>query len=216
VAHGRDGAIRVVIGDRHPLFREGLARAIAAGDGLELAGEADDPWTALGDAARLQADVAVVDPSAPGRSEEELIDLISRAAGAARVVLLTARVDTALTHRAVAGGAAAVVAKSIDGAQLRRVVAAVARGQTVLAPEAQRRIAAELRAKRHDRLPKLAEREQEVLAGLAAGLSAPEIARELRLGTATIKTYLARLYAKLGVSDRAAAVAVAMREGLLD
>jgi len=131
-------------------------------------------------------------------------------------VVLTARAGDALAYRAVAGGAAAVLEKSVDSAELCRVVAAVHRGQKVLAPEARRRIVLELRSNRIDRLPRLAEREQQVLAGLSAGLSGPQIARRLDLGTATVKTYRARLYAKLGVSDRAAAVARAMREGLLE
>jgi two-component system nitrate/nitrite response regulator NarL len=206
----------VAIGDRHPLFRDSLARAIRAGDGLELASEADDPWAALDDVARLQPDVAVVDPSAPGRSEDEFVDRLSRSPGSTRFVLLTAHADAAVTYRAVAGGAAAVLGKGIDGPQLRRAVVAVSRGQKVLGPEAQRRIAAELRARQLEGFPRLTEREQQVLAGLAAGLSGPQIARGLRLGKATVKTYLSRLYVKLGVSDRAAAVAQAMRAGLIE
>ncbi|MCW3064094.1 MAG: two component transcriptional regulator, LuxR family [Solirubrobacterales bacterium] len=208
-------AIRVVIGDRHPLFRDAIARAVRADPTLELLTQSESPWTALRDVARLRPEVAVLDPSYPGRDDDELLDsLVSH--GSTRIVLLTARVDGALAFHAVARGVAAVLSKSLDGAQVCRAITAVVRGETVLAREAQGDIAAELRARRVDGRARLTERERQVLAGVAAGRSAPDIAGDLHLGTATVKTHLLRLYEKLGVSERAAAVAQAMRDGLLE
>src|SRR5581483_8365404 len=95
-------------------------------------------------------------------------------------------------------------------------IAAVARGETVLAPEAQAGLAAEVRLRAAPAGPSLSPREREVLAMVAQGDSAPDIAATLHLSAATIKGHLQSLYEKLGVSDRAAAVAEAMRRGLLE
>jgi two-component system, NarL family, nitrate/nitrite response regulator NarL len=90
------------------------------------------------------------------------------------------------------------------------------RGHTVIAPSAQSDMAREIRLRaRHQQAP-LSAREQQILRLVAAGRSAPEIARELHLATATVKTHLLHLYEKLEVSERAAAVAQAMRRGLLE
>jgi two-component system nitrate/nitrite response regulator NarL len=208
-------AIRVAIADRHPLFRDAIARAVRAEPGLELVTEADSPWTALEEIARLRPDVAVLDPSCPGTDGDALLDSLAEHDGGTRIVLLTARVDGALAWSAVSRGLAAVLSKSVDGGQVCRTIAAVVRGDTVLAAEAQSGIAAELRARSPGGRGRLTERELQVLTGIAAGRSAGDIARELHLATPTVKTYLLRLYSKLGVSERAAAVAQAMRDGLI-
>jgi len=209
----RSEAIRVVVGDAHPLFRDAIARAIRTDPRLELASAAASAWAALHDIARLAPDVAVLDP---GPDIEALLRAFGPRDAAARLILLTARVDGALTVGALAGGAAAVLSKDLDGEEVCGAIAAVVRGETVLAPEAQRCVAAELRARGLTGRTRLTEREQQVLAGIAGGRKAPDIAEDLHLGTATIKTHLMRLYEKLGVSERAAAVAAAMREGLLE
>jgi two-component system nitrate/nitrite response regulator NarL len=157
----------------------------------------------------------VLAPSFPGADDDALLDTLAAHDGATRIVLLTARVDGALAWSAVSRGVAAVLSKSVDGGQVCRAIAAVVRGDTVLATEAQGRIAAELRARSPGRRGRLTERELQMLTGIAAGRGARDIARELHLATPTVKTHLLRLYAKLGVSDRAAAVAQAMRDGLV-
>jgi two-component system nitrate/nitrite response regulator NarL len=207
--------IRVVIADRHPLYLDAMARAIRADQRLELTSEAPDPWDAVDEVARTRPEVAVLDPAGPAGDEDELLAALAARRGATRFVLLTARTATC-SFRAVAGGAAAVLGKGIDGPELCRAVIAVASGRHVLASEARRCIALELRSRRDDGRVRLAGREREVLLGIAAGRSAPSIAADLQLGSSTVKTYTARLYAKLGVSDRAAAVAQAMRRGLLE
>jgi len=98
----------------------------------------------------------------------------------------------------------------------RDAIAAVARGETVLAPEVQAGIAREIRLRSGDERPVLTAREREILGMTADGYSAPEIAERLTLSPTTVRTHLQHLYDKLGVSDRAAAVAEAMRRGLLE
>ena len=134
-----------------------------------------------------------------------------------RVLVLSAFVDGAVVHRALAAGAAGYLAKSAERAVVCDAVEAIARGDTVLDPSLQSALVAEVRAQgvESDR-PWLTEREREVLVLVAEGLSAPAIGKRLHLAPGTVKTHLGHLYEKLGVSDRAACVAEAMRRGLLE
>ena len=134
-----------------------------------------------------------------------------------RVVLLSAHVDSDVVYQAVAAGASGYLSKEAEAGQICDAVAAVARGETVFAAQVQAALAGEIQ--RHADLgdrPVLSEREREVLVRIADGLSAPEIGAQLHLSPATVKTHLQSLYDKLGVSERAAAVAEAMRRGLLE
>jgi two-component system nitrate/nitrite response regulator NarL len=130
--------------------------------------------------------------------------------------MLSASVDSAVVFRAVANGVSAYLTKDSDRATICDAVSAVARGQTVLAPQVQAGLADEVRLHAHDTRPALSPREHEILEKTASGLSAPDIARELQISAATVKTHLRNIYEKLGVSERAAAVAEAMRRGLLE
>jgi two-component system nitrate/nitrite response regulator NarL len=133
-----------------------------------------------------------------------------------RIAFLSAYLDAPVVYTAVAGGAAAYLSKEADRQEICDAITAVARGQTIFAPQVQAGIAQEVRMRREDDRPALTAREREVLELTAGGRSAPQIAEQLFLSTATVKTHLQRLYEKLGVSDRAAAVAEAMRRGLLE
>jgi two-component system nitrate/nitrite response regulator NarL len=120
-------------------------------------------------------------------------------------------------YRSIASGARAYLVKTARASAIGDAVLAVARGQSVFPPEVQTGLASEIRMRRElaDR-PLLSPRELDVLRLAADGLSAGEIATELHLSAATVKSHLQRVYEKLEVSDRAAAVAQAMRRGLLD
>jgi two-component system nitrate/nitrite response regulator NarL len=208
--------VRVFVADDHPMYREGLVRAIRDRPDLELVGESADGRTALPEIRRLAPDVAVLDVRMPGLTGTEVLNAIARERIATRVVFLSAHVDSDLVYRAVALGAAAFLSKEADRAAIFDAVAAVARGATVLSPEVQSGLAAQIQLRGTERRPMLSPREQEVLRLVAEGGSAPQIARRLHLSPSTVKTHLQSLYEKLGVSDRAAAVAVAMRSGLLE
>jgi two-component system, NarL family, nitrate/nitrite response regulator NarL len=208
--------VRVLVADDHPMYREGLVRAIKERPDLEFVGECADGRTALPEIRRLTPDVAVLDVRMPGLTGTEVLNAIARERIATRVVFLSAHVDSDLVYRAVALGAAAYLSKEADRAAIFDAVAAVARGQTVLSPEIQSGLAAQIQLRETATRPVLSPREQEVLRLIAEGSSAPEIARQLHLSPSTVKTHLQSLYEKLGVSDRAAAVASAMRAGLLE
>ena len=120
-------------------------------------------------------------------------------------------------HSVLAAGAAGYLAKTVERAEVCDAIEAVARGETVLPPSLQAGLVAEVRALgAAPERPWLTEREHEVLVLIAEGLSAPGVAARLHLAPGTVKTHLGHLYDKLGVSDRAACVAEAMRRGLLE
>jgi two-component system nitrate/nitrite response regulator NarL len=131
-------------------------------------------------------------------------------------VFLSAYVDSAVAYRAVAEGAAGFLSKEASSQSVCEAIVAASRGETVMSPEVQSGIAEEIRLRSAPERLSLSARENEVLALIAEGLSAPDIGKRLHLSPATIKGHLQSLYEKLGVSERAAAVAEAMRRGLLE
>jgi two-component system, NarL family, nitrate/nitrite response regulator NarL len=206
----------VVVADDHPVYRGAIAGIVEAHPELELVGEADTGRKALELIVGVRPDVAVLDVRMPDLDGISVLRAVVRDRLATRVMLLSAEVDGATAHDAVAAGAAGYVSKRSGAADIGRAIMAVVRGDTVLAPEIQSGLAAEIRA-RADASPRLlSDRELEVLRMTADGRSAPEIGKELFLSAATVKTHLQRIYEKLGVTDRASAVAEGMRRGLLE
>ncbi len=215
-AAGARSRVRVVVADDHPLFREAVVRAVRDRPDLELVGAAADGREALGMIREERPDVAVLDLKMPGLDGLKVLNALRREELPTRVVLLSAFLDGAMAFEAMAGGAAAFLSKDAERGRITDTVAAVSRGETVLAPELQAGLAEEIRLRSGGTQPGLSAREREILGHIAEGRSAPEIARRLFLSPATVKSHLGALYEKLGVSDRAAAVAEAMRRGLLE
>ena len=131
-------------------------------------------------------------------------------------LILSAITDSAVVFEALQSGAQGYLSKESRRAEIVDAVQQVARGRTVVPPELTGGLADQIRLRAQRSGPVLSEREQQVLQGFARGKSIPELAAELYLGASTVKTHTSRLYEKLGVSDRAAAVAEAMRRGLLE
>ena len=208
--------VRVLVADDHPLFREGVARAIKEWPELELIGEVADGRAAL-DLIRAELPhVAVVDMRLPGLDGAEIAAAVTRDGLSTRVLLLSAFSDEQIVFRALEAGAAGYLTKESTRDEIARAALAVGRGGTVLAPELAAGLASQIRQRGLGDTPILTKREREVLVLLSDGKSAPQIASQLFLGTTTVKSHLGRLYEKLGVSDRAAAVAEAMRRGLIE
>jgi two-component system nitrate/nitrite response regulator NarL len=208
--------VRVLVADDHPLFRDGLARAIHAHPELQLLGHVSDGAKALAAIRRHEPDVAVLDIDMPGLSGLEVLAQVVDEDLPTRIVLISSHFDGRTVHAAVAGGAFGVLSKDAGAEQIGAAVTAALDGEVVLSPAASSSLAKAVRE--HRGAPAdlvLTEREQEVLGLIAEGRSAPEIGSALHLAPATVKSHLHTLYTKLGVSDRAAAVAVAMRRGIL-
>jgi two-component system nitrate/nitrite response regulator NarL len=208
--------VRVLVADDHPLYRESVVRAVRDRPDFELVGEASGGREALDEIRRLAPDVAVLDLKMPELDGLQILNAVRRESLPTRVVLLSAFLEGAVVYQAVAGGAAAYLSKDAERTTICEAIAAVARGETVLSSEAQAGIAAEVRVRGREERPALTPREQEILVMVAAGKAAPEIAGQLHLSPATVKGHLQAIYEKLGVSERAAAVAEGMRRGLLE
>ncbi|HEU4974182.1 MAG TPA: response regulator transcription factor [Baekduia sp.] len=208
--------LRVLVADDHPLFREAVVRAVKERPEFDLVGEAADGAEALEAIRERSPDVAVLDVKMPGLDGLQVLNAVRRDGLPTRVLLLSAFVDGTVAFEAVAAGAAAFLSKEADRRRIADTIAAVGRGETVLDPDIQAGLAAEIRLRGAKERPALSERERQVLEQIAAGRSAPQIAELLFLSTGTVKSHLQSLYEKLGVSDRAAAVAEAMRRGLIE
>jgi two-component system, NarL family, nitrate/nitrite response regulator NarL len=213
---GREGKIRLYIADDHPVFLDGLVRTVRERPELELVGQGRDGREALADLARMRPDVAVIDLRMRGLSGTEVLRAARRDGLETRIILLSADTESESVYSAVAAGAAGYLSKESDREEILDAVSAAARGEAVLSPDVHTGLAAAVRRREAAPRPVMTAREREILALTAEGRSAPEIARDLHLSPATVKGHLQSLYEKLGVSDRAAAVAAAMRRGLLE
>lgn len=208
--------VRVVVADDHPLFREGLVRALTGSGQIEIAGEAANGLEALELIAAHRPDVALIDLQMPGLDGAQVAAAVVRDELPTRVLLVSAHADAALVYHALQQGAAGYLPKESSRSEIVTAVLDCAAGRDVVAPELASGLAAEIRRRAEPSGPSLSAREREVLKHIAEGASVPMIAKELFLAPSTIKTHVQRLYEKLGVGDRAAAVAEAMRRGLLE
>ena len=208
----------MVVADDHPIYREGIVRAINERPDLELVGEAADGGEALEQIKELAPEVAVLDIRMPGLDGTQVLAAMRRDGLETQVLFLSAFMEPELTYRTVANGARGYLSKESSRQEVCDAIVTIARGGTALAAEAQAGLAHEIqeRERTGGRPLQLTGREQEVLNLVAQGHSAPDIASDLHLSTTTVKSHLHSLYEKLGVSDRAAAVAEAMRRGLLE
>ncbi|HET6829733.1 MAG TPA: response regulator transcription factor [Solirubrobacterales bacterium] len=208
--------LTILIADDHPVYRQGLERAIGERPDLELVGSTADGREALERIHELEPDIAVVDVRMPGLDGLKIVGAVQRDGLRTKVMLLTGYEDSTAAYKALAEGAAGYVSKASDHTELCESIVAAGRGETVIAPQFAAGIATEIQLRETSERPALTGREGEVLRLLAEGRTAARIGEELHLSEATVKTHLHNLYDKLGVSDRAAAVATAMRWGLLE
>jgi two-component system nitrate/nitrite response regulator NarL len=208
--------IRVLVADDHPLYREGVIRALSASGQVEIVAEAADGRAALTQIQEHQPDVALVDYKLPELDGVAVANAVVRDGLPTRVLLVSAFTDSGVVYQALETGASGFVSKEARREQIVDAVLACARGEDVIPPDIATGLVSEIRLRKQDDRPALTPREQEILRLIAAGKSLPEIAKELYLGLTTVKTHVQHLYDKLGVSDRAAAVASAMRRGLIE
>ncbi|CAM3599552.1 response regulator transcription factor [Mycobacterium frederiksbergense] len=208
--------VRVVVGDDHPMFRDGVVRALAASGSIDVVAEADDGVAALELIRTHRPAVALLDYRMPGMDGSEVAAAVTRDQLPTRVLLISAHDESAIVYKALQDGAAGFLSKESTRSELVDAVLACARGRDVIAPALAASLAGEIRRRHEPDVPTLSAREAEVLAMIARGLTIPAMAKELYLAPSTVKTHVQRLYEKLGVGDRGAAVAEAMRRKLLD
>jgi DNA-binding NarL/FixJ family response regulator len=203
--------VRVILVDDHPVVREGLRAVLSAESDLSVVGECGSGEEAVRLAGRLRPDVVLMDLRLPGVDGVEATAGIV-AAGAGHVLVLTTYDSDGDIVRALAAGATGYLLKDAPRGELAAAVRAAARGETVLAAPVAARLATHVRGAAR---PALTPREVQVLRAVARGLSNPDIGRELFIGEATVKSHVTRIFEKLGVNDRTAAVTAAIARGIL-
>jgi two-component system nitrate/nitrite response regulator NarL len=209
--------IRVLIADDHPVYREGLARNWEASPRITVVGAVGDGRMALAMLEELVPDVAIIDLRLPEIDGFQLLDRLAEAESPTRALVLTAYMDSSTVYRAFTTGARGFLEKAASFRDITEAVLTIGSGGTVIAPFAQEVLARELRTRRESEAkPALTAREIEILRLAADGYPAQQIANELHISLATVKTHLQHVYEKLGVSDRASAVAQAIRRGVLN
>lgn len=208
--------VRVVVGDDHPMFREGVVRALASSGVIDVVAEADNGADALELIKVHQPAVALLDYRMPRLDGAQVAAAVVRDELPTRVLLVSAHDESAIVYTALQQGAAGFLSKESTRSELVSAVLSCAKGHDVIAPGLAAGLAGEIRRRNEPDVPVLSPREREVLNLIAQGRSIPAMAKELYLAPSTVKTHVQRLYEKLGVSDRGAAVAEAMRRRLLD
>jgi two-component system nitrate/nitrite response regulator NarL len=206
--------ISVFVADDHPVFREAIGRAVKARPDFALVGLAADGREALDGIRDAVPAISLVDQHLPSLLGTDILRPVQREAVPTRVIVLSASDSAPLVYDALRLGATGFLTKMATMAEIWDAIVAVARGRIVVAPEAQSALVGEMRARSQPERPVLSQREAQVLALIAEGLSVPRISDRLIVGASTVKTHVRNLFEKLGVRDRAAAVAEGMRRGL--
>jgi len=204
--------IRLLVVDDHPVVRNGLCSLFDHDPEFDVLGEAGDGAEAVRLAQELRPDVILMDLRMPGMDGVTAITELTSRGVKARVLVLTTYDTDSHVLPAIEAGATGYLLKDAPRAELVRAVRAAAHGEAVLAPAVAARLMSRVRS---PAAGPLSQRELEVLELVAAGTTNREAAARLFITEATVKTHLLNIYAKLGVSDRAAAVAEAFNRGLL-
>lgn len=214
------GPLRLVIIDDHQMVLDGLTAMLRPyRDQVEIAGETSDAVEAVQLVAELQPDAVLLDVRLRGTSGLDLCTGILGRVPGCKVVFLTVYDDEQYLYQALRVGAAGFLLKRITGGELVDHLRRICEGEVLIDPALAGRVAlSAARLHSGEFWPGahlgLTQRESEVLSLLVAGLSNRAIAAKLVVGEETVKTHSRGVYRKLGVSDRAAAVAAALREGL--
>ncbi|MFE9652994.1 response regulator [Micromonospora sp. NPDC006431] len=203
--------IRLLIVDDHPVVRDGIRGMFAGDPGFEVLGEAGDGAEAVALARALNPDVILMDLRMPRMDGVAAIKELARLGITARVLVLTTYDTDRDVVPAIEAGATGYVLKDTGRDELVHAVRTAARGEAVLSPSVATRLLGQVRTPADP----LSARELEVLRLIAEGATNREAAARLFISEATVKSHVLHIYTKLGVNDRAAAVAAAFRRGLL-
>ncbi|WP_433393408.1 response regulator [Micromonospora sp. KLBMP9576] len=204
--------ISLLIVDDHPVVRNGLRGMFSADARFEVLGEAGDGAEAVAAGEALRPDVILMDLRMPRVDGVTAIRELAKRGVPARVLVLTTYDTDSDVLPAIEAGATGYLLKDAPSQELFRAVEAAAQGQAALSPAVATRL---MRQMRQPASEPLSQRELEVLELIARGATNREAAKQLFISEATVKTHLLHAYAKLGVNDRAAAVATAFSRGYL-
>lgn len=212
----REAIVTVVVGDDHPMYREGVVRAMKESGRIQVVAEVGDGRAALAAIREHSPAVALLDYRMPELDGLEVVHAVARDKLSTYVLLLSATQDPATVYEALAAGAAGYLTKESDRDEIVAAVVSCAGGAGYVPTQIASGLALEVRQRARGDATLLSPREGEIIKLIADGLSVPDIAVRLHLAPTTVRTHVQRLYEKLGVSDRAAAVAEAMRRRLVE
>ena len=213
-------AIKVLIVDDHPVFRDGLRQCLEARKTVHVlatAGGGDEMWQALRAHARPQ--IVLMDVEMPGEGGVELTRALRERHPEIRVVMLTAHSDSERVFAALKAGAAGYLLKNVSPEEIRATVERAATGEPMLSGEIAGRVLREFEREREEdryreQLAGLTAREEEILKLLATGDSNREIGKRLFISEQTVKNHVASIFRKLQVNDRTKAALLAVKLGL--
>jgi DNA-binding NarL/FixJ family response regulator len=215
--------IRVLVVDDHALFRRGLEMVINSEPDLEVVGEAADGAEAVDKAADLLPDVILMDVRMPRRGGIEACTAIKDVVPSARIIMLTISDEEADLYDAIKAGATGYLLKEISIDEVATAIRAVAGGQSLISPAMATKLLSEFSSLvRRDAgrqavpVPKLTERELEVLRLVARGLNNRDVAKELYISENTVKNHIRNILEKLQMHSRMEAVVYAVRERILE
>ena len=216
-------SIRVLVADDHALYRRGLEMVLAAEDGIEIVGEAGDGAEAIRRVEELLPDVVLMDIRMPRRSGIEACTAIKDVVPSTKIVILTISDEESDLYEAVRAGANGYLLKDVPGEEIAAGIRAVASGQSLISPSMASKLLTEFASmiKKSDErpqlpVPRLTERELEVLKLVARGLPNRDIAKELFISENTVKNHIRNILEKLQLHSRMEAVVYAVREKLLE
>jgi DNA-binding NarL/FixJ family response regulator len=209
-------ALRVLIVDDHPIFREGLANALSTLTGVAVAGEAASGEEALEAVGRLAPDIVLMDLHMPGMNGIEATRRLARDAPDTAVLVLTMLEDDASVFAAMRAGARGYLVKGAERGDIARALDAVAGGEVIFAPAVAKQALAAFSSgtPRRGPFPELTDREHEILDLVARGLTNQAIASRLVLSPKTVRNHVSNIFMKLTVADRATAIVRAREAGL--
>jgi DNA-binding NarL/FixJ family response regulator len=206
-------AIRVLLADDHPLFREGIVHSLAADPGFEVVAQASSGEEAIDLARALRPDLVLLDISMPGLGGIEAAGHIAASAPGTRIMMLTVAENKDSLLAALKAGAHGYVLKGVSAGELRAIAHRIAGGEAYVSPALAGELLAEMsRPRARNPVAELTERETEVLELLGAGLTNREIGDRLRLAEKTVKHHMTNILQKLQVRSRTEAALIALRQ----
>ncbi len=208
--------MRVLIVDDHPVTRDGLRSALSTSADVEVVGEATNGEEAVAAVKELSPEVVFMDVRMPGMDGLEATRVIRDIAPDTKVILFTIEESRAAIADAIRAGVSGYLLKDVSASELIQAARLALEGKAVIHPTLTRAFIEEIQYVETPRETPLSRRESQILQKVAYGATTKEVAHDLSISPHTVKTHLERIFEKLGANDRAQAVAIALRKGLVD